>query len=52
MKFTISKIAGVDALTVLETRRGAFRETSEYPFLIGDTGDMADLYREARTRKS
>ncbi len=36
MTFTTAKIAGSDAIAMLEARRASFRETGEYPFLIGD----------------
>ncbi len=40
MSFTTAKITGADAIAELEARRASFRETGEYPFLIGDTEEL------------
>jgi hypothetical protein len=40
MTFTTTKIAGSEAISMLEARRSLFPETGEYPFLIGDTEEL------------
>lgn len=46
MGLIVEQIAGSDALTVLDSRRKSYRETGDYPFLIGDA-EEAGRVREA-----
>jgi hypothetical protein len=43
MEFTTIKIAGADALRVLDEHRARYRATRQYPFLIGDAEDLEFL---------
>jgi hypothetical protein len=43
VEFTTLKIAGVDAVRVLNEHRSRFRATGQYPFLIGDAEDLGHL---------
>lgn len=43
MGFSTIKVAGVDALRVLDEYRARYPATRQYPFLIGDSEDLAFL---------
>jgi len=43
MRLSTIKVAGADALRVLDERRARYPETREYPFLIGDAEDLNHL---------
>jgi len=45
MRFRTIKVAGADALRVLDERRARYPETREYPFLIGESEELADLQK-------
>lgn len=46
MTFITEKVAGTDAMTTLDSRRVAFPQTGNYPFLIGDAEELVRI-REA-----
>jgi hypothetical protein len=45
--FTTSKISGSDAINILTSRRAAYRNTGEYPFLVGDAQDLVRIQEAA-----
>lgn len=50
MNFTTVKVAGADAIAMLNDRREQYRTTRQYPFLIGgeEAGVAASRRNEAR----
>ena len=51
MEFTTLKIAGTDAIRLLDEHRARFPETGVYPFLIGDAEELAQVEEAAGFRK-
>jgi Domain of unknown function (DUF4253) len=51
VEFTTLKIAGVDAVRVLNEHRSRFRATGQYPFLIGDAEDLGHITEVAEFNK-
>ena len=51
MEFTTLKIAGVDAVRLLNQHRSRFRTTGQYPFLIGDAEDLGHITEVAEFNK-
>src|SRR3984957_13171158 len=52
VEFTTLKVAGVDAVRLLNEHRARFRATGQYPFLIGDARALAQITEAAGFNKT
>ncbi len=48
MQFATLKVAGADAIRLLNDHRARYQASGQYPFLIGDADDLRRLYEAAQ----